>query len=53
MAYANIVNAIADRIKLSGKDYKYKIGAIVSVSKDSLRKALEDAGIIRGLNTGF
>lgn len=53
MAYANIVNAVADRIKLSGKDYKYKIGAIVSVSKDSLRKALEDAGIIRGLNTGF
>lgn len=51
LAYASIVNAVTDRIKVSNKEYK--IGAIVSVSKDSLRKSLEDAGIIRGLNSGF
>ena len=51
LAYANIVNAVADRVKVSKKEYK--IGATVSVSKDSLRKVLEDAGIIRGLNSGF
>lgn len=51
LAYANIVNAVVDRVKVSRKEYK--IGAIVSVSKDSLRKSLEDAGIIKGLNSGF
>lgn len=51
LAYANIVNAVADRFKVSNKEYK--IGAIVSVSKDSLRKLLEDNGIIKGLNSGF
>ena len=50
-AYVNIVNAVADRLKMSSKEYK--IGAVVSVSKDSLRKSLEDAGIIKGLNSGF
>lgn len=51
LAYASIVNATADRIKISGKEYK--IGAIVSVSKDALRKDLEKAGIIKSLNSGF
>ena len=51
LAYASIVNAVTDRIKASNKEYK--IGAIVSVSKDALRKSLEDAGIIKGLNSGF
>lgn len=51
MAYASIVNAIADRLKVSSKEYK--IGAIVSVSKDSLRKSLEDAGVIKELGYGF
>lgn len=51
LPYASIVNAVADRVKMSKKEYK--IGAIVSVSKDSLRKSLEDAGIIKGLNSGF
>lgn len=48
--YAKIINPAADRIKV-GKEYK--IVAIVSVSKDNLRKALEKAGVIRGLNTLF
>ena len=51
LSYANIVNEHAGRTKLSKKEYK--IEAVVSVQKDELRKALEKAGIVRGLNTVF
>lgn len=51
LQFASVINAVADRVKISSKEYK--IGAIVSVSKESLRKTLESAGIIRGLNSGF
>lgn len=40
----------ADRMKV-GKEYK--IGVIVSISKDALRQDLEAAGIIKGLSSGF
>lgn len=50
MAYAEIINPAAGRIKV-GKEYK--ISAVVSVSKEELRKALEKAGVIRSLNSGF
>ena len=39
-----------DRIKI-GKEYK--IGVVVSVDVASLRKDLEEAGIIKGLGSGF
>jgi len=39
-----------DRIKM-GKEYK--IGIVVSISSAALRKSLEDAGIIKGLGSGF
>lgn len=39
-----------DRKKI-GKEYK--LGVVVSVQKDLLRKDLEAAGIIRGLSSGF
>lgn len=48
--YAKVVNPVADRVKV-GKEYK--ISAIVSVSKDELRKNLESAGVINSLNTAF
>lgn len=51
LQFASVINAVVDRVKISSKEYK--IGAIVSVSKESLRKTLESAGIIRGLNSGF
>ena len=54
MKFVNITGdgtvAAEDRIKV-GKEYK--IGVIVSVSKDELRKDLEAAGIIKSLNSGF
>ncbi|GEP49672.1 hypothetical protein FNO01nite_03440 [Flavobacterium noncentrifugens] len=40
----------ADRVKV-GKEYK--IGVIVSVSKDALRRYLEESGVVRGLSSGF
>lgn len=40
-----------DRLKVSKR--LYKIGVIVQVQKDLLRKDLETAGIIRGLSSGF
>lgn len=42
--------AAEDRLKV-GKEYK--IGVIVSVNVSSLRKNLEDAGVIRELGSGF
>lgn len=41
---------VGDRMKV-GKEYK--VGVIVSVMKDALRKDLEAAGVIRELSTGF
>lgn len=54
LKFVTLVNngAIApgDRIKI-GKEYK--IGVVVSVNVAALRKDLEDAGIIKGLGSGF
>jgi len=41
----------ANDVEKVGK--QYKIGVIVSVMKDALRKDLEAAGVIKGLSSGF
>lgn len=48
--YVSIVagSEISEKI---GKEYR--AGAVVSIQKDELRKALEAAGVIKGLNYGF
>ena len=55
MKYVTLTNdgavGAADRYKIGKREYK--IGVIVSVRKDELRKDLENAGIIRGLADGF
>ena len=48
--YASIMEGTTETIKV-GREYK--VGCVVSVRKDDLRKALEAAGVIRGLNSGF
>lgn len=48
--YASAVNGTDEVLKV-GKEYK--VGVVVSVKKDELRKALEEAGVIKGLNYGF
>ncbi len=54
MKFVNITNdgsvAAEDRVKI-GKEYK--IGVVVSVNVAGLRKDLEDAGMVRGLGSGF
>lgn len=52
--YLNYATALEDSfevIKLSKKEYK--VGMVVSVSKDNLRKAMEDAEIKKKLSSGF
>lgn len=51
LTYATVTKPNSDRIKISKKEYK--ISAIVSVSKDELRKSLEKAGIIKRLDSNF
>lgn len=48
--YVTLTGASQEVVKV-GKEYK--VGIIVSVQKDELRKALEQAGVIRGLSSGF
>lgn len=48
--YASIVNGTMETAKV-GKEYK--VGVVVAVQKDELRRALEAAGIIKALNAGF
>lgn len=43
--------APGDRLKISRREYK--IGVIVSVQFDQLRKRLEKEGLVRALNSGF
>ena len=51
MKYVSVSgDGIPQTIKV-GKEYK--IGIIVSVMKDALRKDLEAAGVIKGLTSGF
>ena len=48
--YASIMEGTVETVKV-GREYK--VGVVVSVRKDDLRKALEAAGIIKTLNRGF
>lgn len=48
--YASMMEGTTEIVKV-GREYK--VGVVVSVRKDDLRKALEAAGILRGLNSGF
>ena len=48
--YASNMPGTTETVKV-GKEYK--VGVVVSIRKDDLRRALEAAGIIKGLNSGF
>lgn len=50
MKYASIVGGTMETVKV-GKEYK--VGNVVNVRKDELRKAMESAGIIKSFNAGF
>lgn len=48
--FGSIVNGTQSRVKTKGGT---KLGAVVQVSKDDLRRELEQAGVIRKLGAGF
>jgi len=50
MKYASIMGGTTEMDKV-GKEYK--VGCVVTVRKDELRKCMEDAGIIKSFNSGF
>ncbi|MBQ9440132.1 MAG: hypothetical protein IJU35_06055 [Paludibacteraceae bacterium] len=50
MKYVQVKAASRQDVKIKSE---HKVGVVVSVAKDQLRKALEQAGVIRGLSTGF
>ena len=50
MKYVSLTSAAHEVIRV-GKEYK--VGVVVTVHKDALRKALENAGIVKGLSHGF
>lgn len=51
--YANYATIVSPSPEVMKIQKEYKVGYIVSVQKDALRKAMEDAGIIKGLSSGF
>lgn len=51
--YLKYVSAISGTQEVVKAGKEYRIGIVFSVAKDDLRKALEAAGVIKGLNYGF
>lgn len=51
ISYATLIDGSTQTTKIDKK--AYRMTAVVSVAKDQLRKALEDAGIIKNLSNGF
>lgn len=54
--YRQFVSAVTDgsmEVRRIGEKKQYKVGVVVTVSKDQLRKYLEENGIIRSLGSGF
>ena len=53
--YQNYIHSVAygSRQVIKTGRREYKIGYVLSVAKDNLRKHLEDSGIIRPLSDGF
>lgn len=51
MKYVSVTAGTQEIIKIKGKGYR--VGMVVSVSKDALRQAMEAAGIIRSLGAAF
>ncbi len=52
-AAANYVTFVNSSRKIVKSGKQHKISVTVSIAKDQLRKDLQDAGVIRGLNSAF
>lgn len=51
MRYVTVTSGVNDIQKIEKK--MYKVGVVVTVQYDALRKMLEEKGIVRKLNSGF
>lgn len=51
--YQKYVSAVSGTQEVMKVGKEYRVGIVFSVAKDDLRKALEAAGVIKGLNYGF
>jgi hypothetical protein len=51
LRYVSTVLEGSEEVRKVGKEYK--VGVVVTVNKDMLRKHLEQAGVVRGLGSGF
>jgi hypothetical protein len=49
----NYVSTVSSSRTVVKENKVYKISTIVTVSKDQLRKDLEKAGVLKGLNSAF
>lgn len=52
-AYNRYASQVGNRLERVRVGNETKIGAVISVSKDMLRRDLEAAGVLRGLSGGF
>lgn len=52
-AYRNYGQTVGGSRAVVKSGKKYRVSATVTVNKDQLRKDLEQAGVVRGLNSGF
>jgi len=52
-AYNKYAQQVGNGLESAGSGSDRRIGAVISVSKEMLRKDLEAAGILRGLSGGF
>ena len=52
-AYNKYASQVGNAIEQAGSGKNRKIGAVISVSKDMLRRDLEAAGVLNGLSGGF
>ena len=50
LKYVTLTEGTQEIVKM-GKEYK--VGVVVSVAKDDLRRALEASGVIKSLGSGF
>lgn len=53
LSYADFVDGGLKTVKVTNKDYKYKVSATLTVMDADLKRALKDANIIKGMTNGF
>lgn len=51
--YSSYASMVGGSLKTQKEGKRYKVTATISVAKEQLRKDLEKAGVIKGLNSGF